>query len=159
MQQTSNYQLSQWDAEDRIQREDFNGDNAKIDAALHEAVQQLAEQATAIGKCGNCKIMLGTYTGNGAVGESNPTTLTFPDGVPLIIFIRSEERIGSNNPNMTLTYGCTWSATFDTDSQSVVFVNWSDNSVQWYSPASNTTYQLNVAGRVYRYVALFAADA
>ena len=34
MQQTSNYQLSQWDAEDRIQREDFNSDNAKVDAAL-----------------------------------------------------------------------------------------------------------------------------
>ena len=34
MQQTSHYQLNQWDAEDRIQRTDFNSDNAKVDAAL-----------------------------------------------------------------------------------------------------------------------------
>ena len=36
MKQTSNYQLNQWDAQDRILREDFNDDNEKIDAALAE---------------------------------------------------------------------------------------------------------------------------
>ena len=36
MKQTSNYQLNQWDPEDRILREDFNADNGKIDAALAE---------------------------------------------------------------------------------------------------------------------------
>ena len=34
MEQTGKYGLSQWDAEDRILREDFNADNAKIEAAL-----------------------------------------------------------------------------------------------------------------------------
>ena len=34
MQQTTNYQLSQWDPEDRILRTDFNSDNQKIDTAL-----------------------------------------------------------------------------------------------------------------------------
>ena len=34
MQQTANYQLNQWDGEDRIMRVDFNSDNAKIEAAL-----------------------------------------------------------------------------------------------------------------------------
>ena len=34
MKKTQNYQLSQWDGDDRILREDFNADNAKIDAAL-----------------------------------------------------------------------------------------------------------------------------
>ena len=32
--QTSNFQLSQWDANDEVLRADFNADNAKIDAAL-----------------------------------------------------------------------------------------------------------------------------
>ena len=32
--QTTNYQLSQWEATDRILMSDFNADNAKIDAAL-----------------------------------------------------------------------------------------------------------------------------
>lgn len=159
MAETGNYQLKQWEKTDRIQMEDFNADNAKTDQALAQQRDELVALTAAAALYGNCKIVSGTYTGNGAVGQGHPTTLTFPNGVPLIIFIRSEERIGSNNPNMTLTYGCTWSATFDTDSQSMVYVTWSDNSVQWYSPASNTTYQLNVSGRAYRYVALFAADA
>lgn len=34
LEQTEHYQLSQWDASDRILRTDFNSDNAKIDAAL-----------------------------------------------------------------------------------------------------------------------------
>lgn len=34
MQKTTNYQLSQWDAEDRILREDFNQDNKKLDDAI-----------------------------------------------------------------------------------------------------------------------------
>ena len=34
MNYTKNYQLNQWEASDRVLREDFNSDNAKIDAAL-----------------------------------------------------------------------------------------------------------------------------
>ena len=52
MKQTSNYQLNQWDAQDRILREDFNADNEKLDAALAEinqdvqqSLQQLEDKA------------------------------------------------------------------------------------------------------------------
>ena len=34
MTKTTNYQLNQWEKEDRIQMEDFNADNEKIDTAL-----------------------------------------------------------------------------------------------------------------------------
>ena len=34
MKYTEHYQLNQWDAADRVLREDFNADNAKLDAAL-----------------------------------------------------------------------------------------------------------------------------
>ena len=34
MKKTTNYQLSQWDAGDRILREDFNQDNKKLDNAI-----------------------------------------------------------------------------------------------------------------------------
>ena len=37
MTKTTQYQLNQWDASDRVLREDFNRDNAKIDAAIAEA--------------------------------------------------------------------------------------------------------------------------
>ena len=46
MKQTSNYQLNQWEKTDRILMEDFNGDNAKVDAALKGQAEALvAEQA------------------------------------------------------------------------------------------------------------------
>jgi hypothetical protein len=44
LKKTQNYQLNQWDASDRILREDFNADNAKIDAAM-EANSLYAELA------------------------------------------------------------------------------------------------------------------
>ena len=34
MTKTQNYQLNQWDAADRVRREDFNSDNQKIDEAI-----------------------------------------------------------------------------------------------------------------------------
>ena len=36
MEQTNNYGLNQWDQQDRILMEDFNTDNAKIEAALQQ---------------------------------------------------------------------------------------------------------------------------
>ena len=46
---TSNYQLCQWEGTDKVLRTDFNGDNAKIDAALAEKAE----------------VVFGTYTGDG----------------------------------------------------------------------------------------------
>ena len=39
---TDNYALSQWERSDRIQMEDFNADNAKIDAALHNLEERVS---------------------------------------------------------------------------------------------------------------------
>ena len=47
MQQPTNYQLNQWDPEDRILRTDFNTDNAKIDAALKSQATALAAETAA----------------------------------------------------------------------------------------------------------------
>ena len=46
MRETSNYKLNQWDKTDRIEMEDFNEDNQKIDAAL-AAEKQARESADA----------------------------------------------------------------------------------------------------------------
>lgn len=40
--QTANYSLSQWVKSDQVQMEDFNADNAKVDAALKAAEQRSA---------------------------------------------------------------------------------------------------------------------
>ena len=51
MQKTTNYNLNQWDATDRVTRADFNADNAAIDAAL--------------AGLGNCQIEYQQYVGTG----------------------------------------------------------------------------------------------
>ena len=66
MTKTTNYQLNQWDATDRVLRTDFNSDNQKIDAALGEKVE----------------IQFGNYTGNG--GSSQKIAL---EGTPCAVYV------------------------------------------------------------------------
>lgn len=47
MNQTENYGMNQWELTDRIRMEDFNGDNAKIDAALKSQAEALAAETAA----------------------------------------------------------------------------------------------------------------
>ena len=44
MNYTQNYQLNQWEAADRVQRTDFNADNAKLDAAIQAQADALAAE-------------------------------------------------------------------------------------------------------------------
>jgi len=80
--QTSNYKLNQWAAEDRIIREEFNSDNQKIETALTSIqataakVSSKADTSTLNSKIATVnsqistveakipKIVTGTYTGN-----------------------------------------------------------------------------------------------
>lgn len=75
MTQTPNYKLTQWAKTDRIEMEDFNGDNAKVEAALAALAGRL-----------DGRFYLTSFTGNG----SNTRTLTFPQR-PLIVVIASNE--------------------------------------------------------------------
>ena len=43
--QTTNYQLNQWEPTDAVQRVEFNGDNAKVDAALKSMSDQVLQKA------------------------------------------------------------------------------------------------------------------
>lgn len=75
MQQTEHYQLNQWERTDRIQMEDFNNNNLKIEAAL--------EGVTAL--C-NCQVYVLPYTGT---GEKGPVTHTFPHRPIFAAILRS----------------------------------------------------------------------
>ena len=86
MKKTNKYQLSQWEKSDRIVMEDFNSDNAKIDAALSnkadksitDALQtQLNSKAdktvtTSLQAQINTKasFVFGTYTGSGTASRT-----------------------------------------------------------------------------------------
>ena len=83
--QTTNYQLNQWEATDQVLRTDFNADNAKVDAALAdlaENVEGKAEVSALAAKAdvaaleevkslalGRAEIRLGTYVGNGEASQ------------------------------------------------------------------------------------------
>ena len=73
--------------------EEFNDNWDKIDTAIKGSADAVvAETAareagisalqTALTSCGNCKIVTGSYTGNGTAGAKKTITLNFP-GKPL----------------------------------------------------------------------------
>ena len=47
MTKTTNYQLNQWAKSDRVMMDDFNADNATLDAALKANADAIAETAAA----------------------------------------------------------------------------------------------------------------
>ena len=91
--QTTNYQLNQWEPTDAVQRVDFNADNTKIDAVLAEKAEDSASTAAVeriaaleSGKAGQndleaitdtvasisanlTKITFGSYRGNGSTSR------------------------------------------------------------------------------------------
>ena len=144
MEQTGKYGLSQWDAEDRILREDFNADNAKIEAALANA--------------GNCQIASGSYVGTGKSGSwSNANNLTF-GFVPKLVIIRDNstyQQVG------VFTWNCnaavhssnsTYTAVYMTGS-GVPMVKYEGNSMSWFSN-NNAVKQMNDSGKTYRWIAI-----
>ena len=71
--QTPNYNLNQWSRDDRVLMEDFNADNAKIDAALGEKADKsaVAELNAQVGQVelSMPRVVFGTYTGDGAASK------------------------------------------------------------------------------------------
>ena len=156
LQQTSNYQLSQWDAEDRIQRADFNSDNAKVDAALKAQSDEITALTAAVALCGNCKIMYGSYTGTGTYGSANPCSLTF-EHRPLLIYVQSSSEEDRYGRKLRMMRGITWAVGTESNYVWENIISWTNFGVQWYSVHSATT-QFNVQDVVYYYVAFLAAD-
>ena len=162
MNHTTNYSLSQWEADDKIQRVDFNADNAKIDTALAaEAKARAAADSTinttlsahsaALSKRGNCQIYTTSYVGNGKHGQANPITLTFPRK-PLLVIIGGVEY----GVLIAMIQGC--QSIFHLDSNDYVCIaTWQGNSVSWYN-TRNPLAQMNDEGKTYNVVAFFAMD-
>lgn len=144
MKQTSNYQLNQWEKTDRILMEDFNGDNAKVDAALKGNADAVAALQTALAGAGNCEIGMISYTGTGKSGDSNPTTVTFPK-MPAGFFLCGAKAYlvvrGGDDHACMIYY--TGSTTYVSQMQ----VSWKGN--QFRISSSKPSYQLNEEGVPY----------
>ena len=173
MNHTSNYQLSQWNKDDRIMMEDFNRDNARIDSAIAAEVsarksaiagvrqEAAAESAgrdqevqaiqTTLTKKGNCKIYTATYQGDGSYGQQQPSSLTFPKKP--VLFCVMPEGYGYGfwcAPGTTVAYliGAT--------SGTSVTTAWSGSTVSWYGNSAEK--QLNENGKTYHVTALLALE-
>ena len=167
---TSNYGLCQWEANDKVLRSEFNGDNAKIDAAisavdsrvdgkastsalnsLKNTVSSLSTtvsgQGNTLGKKGNCQVAVTSYTGNG----QNTRTHTFPKK-PVMFFI-----IG--NALMFVGYGSTWA--MNHDGSFAINTAWSGASVTLSVNATTNQARAiaNVNGKTYQIIALYNQEA
>ena len=147
MNQTPNYQLNQWDKTDRIRMEDFNADNAKIEAAIKGLE---ASTAQALAAAGNCKIATGSYVGKGNYGASNPNTLTF-QFKPMFILLKTNTPDPSSSipRNFILTRP---SSEMGFNMNNMGSVSWSDTSVSWYN--KNALEQLSESNVTYWYIAI-----
>ena len=167
---TSNYGLCQWEPSDKVLRSEFNGDNAKIDAAisavdsrvdgkastsalnsLKNTVSSLSTtitgQGNTLGKKGNCQVLVTSYTGNG----QDTRTHTFPKK-PVMFFI-----IG--NALMFVGYGSTWA--MNHDGSFAINTAWSGASVTLSVNAITNQARAiaNVNGKTYQIIALYNQEA
>lgn len=162
MENTQYYQLSLWNEEDRILMETFNGNNAKIDAALHGIVQQLTESttqlSTAVAKCGNCQLYTTTYIGTGTCGEyspvvssSGPSSLTFPKK-PVFVCIFSP-----SGEFMFVMRGASIARALNGNEHHVNLVSWSGSTMTWHTTSGICKSQMNLQ-QTYYVLALLESD-
>ena len=149
MEYTSNYQLPTWVETDRIQMDDFNDMTDKIDAALGEQSETLAEHTAAIAELGNCAVYTSSYTGTGTYGEGNPNTLTFPDK-PVLVLVVGGSSLGVS------TYGSGGLINLRSGNSFYCDATWSADgkTLSWYG--SNDLPQMNSRNENYRVVSIIA---
>lgn len=149
MNKTANFQLTQWEKTDRILMEEFNSDNEKIDTALKSSADGVAALQTALASCGNCKIVYGTYTGNGKSGSANPNKLTF-DGKPVLVIVQAQSNTTNYDFHLRLVRGCGWAVGDRGNYSYTNSVAWGENFVSWTNDDAET--QFNLQGSVYSYM-------
>ena len=156
MNKTANFQLTQWEKTDRILMEEFNSDNEKIDTALKSSADGVAALQTALASCGNCKIVYGTYTGNGKSGSANPNKLTF-DGKPVLVIVQAQSNTTNYDFHLRMIRGCNWAVGDRGNYSYTNSVAWGENFVSWTNDDAET--QFNLQNSVYSYIALIPTGA
>ena len=110
---------------------------------------------------GFSKIATGSYVGTGTVGREHPTVLTFnfapkflilvkddgalPDGTTLLSKVGAYSIYGYNGFYHFYTYSSGWACTLS---------GWGTNTLSYYANGVDATYQFNVSGNTYYYMAL-----
>ena len=178
MNQTNNYQLSQWDPEDRILRADFNSDNSRVDAALKNNADAVTAEASARANADSAEastrasaIAAEASTRASAVAEltaalalkgncqiyyttyvgdgAKSKTLTFPRK-PLSVKIMGEYKVFNAIQGVPQALVNSHNGYSGEHCPAV----WSGNSLTWTGESN----MMNDSGETYYVVALMAAD-
>ena len=160
--QTTNYDLSQWLPTDPVHHEDFNGDNAKLDAALAakadaaetaelaDAVDGLAsavgEHATLLDTKGNCRVFCAYYIGTGLSGASHDKFFNFPPDRPVLVLIVDDQ----NDIFLRMVRASTRAQA--SNNFEGVTVAWGEHSISWYADSANA--MMNESGVKYHVIVL-----
>lgn len=185
MQKTQNYNLNQWEPTDEIRREDFNADNAAIDAALAANAKALSDYQTANDAAVAKKAETSTVTAlqqsvnsqiaalSTALGSGGKTaritygtytgTGTYGSGNPNKLNFDFCPVVvmchaGSYTPPPAIFLrGATTVANTDSKEPVSFTLSWASNAVTWYE-TSSAANQLNTSGTTYHYVAVGYSD-
>lgn len=169
---TENYGLCQWEETDQVLREEFNENNAKVDAALNAKAEQSRlemlsdlvdskanqDTVTNIQNALNQKteIFIGSYVGTGERGSEHPNTLTFPFQPKMVLI--TAETTNSLALGTAMIYGQKYSAGLGVTSSSnhglQLVLTWDETTLSWYTEASYEYYQLNQLNTTYYYMAI-----
>ena len=137
MQHTTNYNLNQWEDGDVVRREDFNADNAAIDAALKSVSDASPE------------IVFGTYTGNGNASQGINLGRT-----PKIVLV--EPAGGQRVLNNTIYGGlAAQGSPAKYSMRNVVYITDDGFRVITDTPTSGYSINTNESGTKFHYLAIF----
>lgn len=142
MQHTTNYNLSQYEATDRVTRESFNADNAAIDAAL-KSIANISS--------GRPRLETWSYTGTGGYGSQNVMCYQFA-AKPVLIVVIGEDSFYIGKSGMLLAV--------TRNSEQVAYIRklpltWHGTEVEFYS-GSAAANQANSEGVSYTVIGLCA---
>lgn len=138
MKQTTQFGLNQWEQTDRILMEDFNRDNAKVEAALAGQAASISGLTAAMG---NCSIYTTRYTGSGKAGPGNEVVITTPKTPKAVLVV-------SSNSMAVFVYGGDGFSVMSASGTVGIDTVWASRSVTWSHP-SDPRYQMNVSGTQY----------
>ena len=150
---TEHYGLCQWEATDQVLREEFNQNNAKMDAELNTLAQMviqqkevLEKQQESITKLGNGQLYITNYTGD---GETKIMSYTFPHK-PIVVMIMSMwTGFLSNASDIIACQG----KIIPVVGHNGLEITWEANTMSWFYDGSAEVL-LNYPNRIYQIVAL-----
>ncbi len=141
---TEHYSLSQWEAEDKVLRTDFNEDNEKIDEVL-------GAHAVRLDKLGNCGIEHFAYVGNDGYGTASPTVIRFSRQPVMLLVIGDDGSVAFAN-RFSASYLCVHTGKVIPGSAS-----WSGGRISLVQ-IGNSLNQMNLKGRSYHAFGFFSED-